>query len=62
MANKNLSVLVLSFMIYILGFHSLKKSHPRLFEQENPNKCFMQFFITGVFAVSIYWIVSYLCD
>jgi len=62
MANKNLSVLILSFIIYILGFLSLKTSNPALFEQENPNKCFMQFFTTGIFAVGIYWMVCQLCD
>tara|TARA_Y100001958_G_C21070360_1_gene430073 strand:- start:580 stop:774 length:195 start_codon:yes stop_codon:yes gene_type:complete len=64
MANKNLSVLILSFSIFILGFLVLQSSYPNIFkpDENNPNKCFFQFFATGVLAILIYWTVSHLCE
>ena len=64
MANKNVSVLILSFIIFILGFFFLQSTFTNLFEPEenNPNRCFLQFFTTGILAIIIYWSVCHLCE
>ena len=58
-----LSVLTVSFLIYVLGFLFIMLNDPNLFKTTEYNdfgtdKCFMMFFLTGISAVIVYHLVS----
>lgn len=55
-----LSVLTVSFLIYVLGFLFIMLNNPKLFNDTGTDKCFIMFFLTGISSVIVYHLVSLL--